>query len=165
MIPESLEQIEGNCGVISVWLVLQYFHRSVDPNELILLCKHSTEVGTFTIALAVAIQKFDLPVSFHSEVDPDIQAVELDAYKEAKMLGIPLCPPQNIHEISEAIASGKKVIVFFDEANGEGHFSPVQSIDEQEILFEYSNEPSLSLTSFEVRRNTNGICRQSIVIG
>lgn len=164
-IPEAIETLEGNCGVVSVWLVCHYFNLTVDPQDLIQLCGHTTETGTFTIALAVALHELNLPVSFHSDVDPAIQVAEISYYERAKLKGIPLKPAQSISEIAEAIAVGKRVVAFFDTIDGDGHFSPIHSVDPHVVLFEYSNEPTLSLNEFEARRQANGICRQTIVVG
>jgi hypothetical protein len=164
-IPDVIEALEGNCGVVSVWLVCHHSNLTVDPQDLIQLCGHTTETGTFTIALAVAFHELNLLVSFHSDVDPAIQEAEISYYERAKQNGIPLNPAQSISEISEAIAAGKRVVAFFDAIDGDGHFSPIHSVDPHVVLFEYSNEPTLSLSEFEARRRANGICRQTIVVG
>lgn len=164
-VPESLMKLEANCGVVSVWLVLKQFYRHVEPEVLIDLCKHTVEFGTFMIALAVTLRRFDLRVSFHSDVDSDIQPIELVEYAEAKKLGLSILPAQSVNELRMALANGKQVIVFFNAKNGEGDISPIQSINQHEIHFECSEESSLSITEFESRRSANGICRQSIVVG
>lgn len=164
-LPGSIESLRSNCGVASVWLVCHQAKLAVEHEALIQLCGHNAEVGTFTITLAVALYELGFSVSFHSDADPCIQDVEHLYYKRAKINGIPLKPAQSISDIKVALAEGKKVIALFDTAEGEGHFSPIQSVNPHEILFEYSNEPTLSHDEFEARRRVNGICRQTIVVG
>lgn len=164
-IPESIESLDGNCGVASVWLVCHHANLVVEPQSLIQLCGHDTEVGTFTIALAVALNELGLPVSFHSDADPAINDAEIGYYERAKLHGIPLCSAQGICDIAKSLADGKQVISFFDAADGEGHFSPIEAIDQCDVRFECSNEPALSHQEFDARRRAAGICRQTIVIG
>ncbi len=164
-IPKSIKSLDGNCGVASVWLVCYHAHLVVDPQALIQLCGHHAEVGTFTIALAVALNELGLPASFHSDADPAIDNAELAYYERAKLRGIPLCPAQSIGDIAKSLRDGKQVVSFFDAADGEGHFSPIEAIDQCDVRFEYSNEPALSHQEFDARRRAAGICRQTIVIG
>lgn len=164
-VPEEIEALEGNCGVVSVWLVCHHFKLAVDPQALIQLCGHTTKDGTFTIALAVALHDLKLPVSFHSDVDPAIQDAELTYYERAKLKSIPLKPAQNINEIAAVVSQGKSVIAFFDTIEGVGHFSPIQAVEPLQVQFAYGNEPVLSLNEFEARRQSDGICRQTIVVG
>ena len=52
-IPDSLLNLEANCGVFAVWMLLQHHGTHVDMNELIKLCRHDRQDGTFTIAFNI----------------------------------------------------------------------------------------------------------------
>jgi hypothetical protein len=163
-IPRKLLQVEGNCGPVSIWLVLQQFGKCVPVDQIICESQHSTDEGTYTIALAVALQRFGLCASFHTEKDESPQPTEVKAYKTAQKLGLKIQPPLELKEIEEALRQKRAVIAFFDTADGTGHFSPIQSIIGGRVWFTYSNEPSLAIEEFEARRGVMGILRQSIVV-
>ena len=69
-IPDPLLQLEANCGVFAVWLILKQYQSNIDIAELIQLCRHDYNEGTFTIALAVALKKLGFEVSFYTAPDP-----------------------------------------------------------------------------------------------
>jgi len=161
-IPEVLANLEANCGVFAVWMVLQHHGVQIDVAELIKVCRHD-EGGTYTIALAVALKKIGFNVSFHSDEDPNISPSERMSYKEAKVLKIPMGPALSYQGIQAAIENGKMVIVYYDTLAGVGNQSLVYSIDEKNICFFDSFEP-MSASVFEKQRQVAGICRQAIVI-
>lgn len=161
-IPEVLANLEANCGVFVVWMVLQHHAVQIDVTELIKVCRHD-EGGTYTIALAVALNKLGFEVSFHSDEDPNISQSERMSYKEAKVLKIPTGPALSYQDIQTAIENGKMVIVYYDTLAGIGNQSLIYSIDSNEICFFDSFEP-MSATVFEMQRQVEGICRQAIVI-
>lgn len=161
-IPEVLANLEANCGVFAVWMVLQHHAVQIDVAELIKVCRHD-EGGTYTIALAVALKKLGFEVSFHSDEDPHISQSERMSYKEAKVLKIPTGPALSYQDIQTAIENGKMVIVYYDTLAGIGNQSLIYSIDSNEICFFDSFEP-MSAAAFEIQRQVEGICRQAIVI-
>lgn len=160
-IPDSLQNLEANCGVFAVWMVLQHHGVQIDVAELIKVCRHD-EGGTYTIALAVAVKKLGFEVSFHSDEDPNISPSERMSYKEAKVLKIPTGPALSYQDIQAEIQNGKMVIVYYDTLAGVGNQSLVYSIDENICFFD-SFEP-MSAAVFEKQRQVEGICRQAIVI-
>lgn len=133
-IPDSLQNLEANCGVFAVWMVLQHHGVQIDVAELIKVCRHD-EGGTYTIALAVAVKKLGFEVSFHSDEDPNISPSERMSYKEAKVLKIPTGPALSYQDIQAEIQNGKMVIVYYDTLAGVGNQSLVYSIDEKKYLF------------------------------
>ncbi|KYQ79228.1 peptidase C39 [Acinetobacter lactucae] len=161
-IPQVLANLEANCGVFAVWMVLQHHGVQIDVAELIKVCRHE-EGGTYAIALAVALKKLGFQVSFHSDEDPNISPSERMSYKEAKVLKIPTGPALSYQDIQAAIQNGKMVIVYYDTLAGVGNQSLIYSIDSNEICFFDSFEP-MSVTVFEKQRQVDGICRQAIVI-
>ncbi|NCI78670.1 cysteine peptidase family C39 domain-containing protein [Acinetobacter kanungonis] len=162
-IPDSLLNLEANCGVFAVWMLLQHHGVHVDMNELIKLCRHDHQDGTFTIALAVALKKIGFKVSFHTDPDPNIDRTERQSYSEAKALRIPIEPALSYAQIQSQIKQGKMVIVYYDTLDEVGNQSLVYSIDDQEICF-FDNFEPMPAQVFEQQRKAEGICRQAIVI-
>ncbi|WP_440206247.1 cysteine peptidase family C39 domain-containing protein [Acinetobacter oleivorans] len=161
-IPDSLQNLEANCGVFAVWMVLQHHGVQIDVAELIKVCRHDAG-GTYTIALAVALKKLGFNVSFHSDEDPNISPSERMSYKEAKVLKIPTGPALSYQYIQAEIQNGKMVIVYYDTLEGVGNQSLIYSIDPKEICF-FDNFEPMSAAVFEKQRQAEGICRQTIVI-
>jgi hypothetical protein len=162
-IPDSLLNLEANCGVFAVWMLLQHHGAHVDMNELIKLCRHDRQDGTFTIALAVALKKIGFKVSFHTDPDPNIDRTERQSYAEAKALCIPIESALSYAQIQTAIENGKMAIVYYDTLDEVGNQSLVYSIDDREICFFDNFEPMPALV-FEQQRKAEGICRQAIII-
>ncbi len=161
-IPQALANLEANCGVFAVWMVLRHHGVQINIDELIQVCRYD-ENGTYTIALVVALKKFGFDVSFHSDKDPNISSSERMSYKEAKVLKIPMGPALSYQGIQAEIQNGKMVIVYYDTLAGVGNQSLIYSIDSNEICFFDSFEP-MSAAVFEMQRQVEGICRQAIVI-
>ncbi|EXS25642.1 MULTISPECIES: cysteine peptidase family C39 domain-containing protein [Acinetobacter] len=161
-IPQALANLEANCGVFAVWMVLRHHGVQINIDELIQVCRYD-EDGTYTIALVVALKKFGFDVSFHSDKDPNISSSERMSYKEAKVLKIPMGPALSYQGIQAEIQNGKMVIVYYDTLAGVGNQSLIYSIDSNEICFFDSFEP-MSAAVFEMQRQVEGICRQAIVI-
>ncbi|MCU7696229.1 cysteine peptidase family C39 domain-containing protein [Acinetobacter sp. AYS6] len=161
-IPQALANLEANCGVFAVWMVLRHHGVQINIDELIQVCRYD-EDGTYSIALAVALKKLGFDVSFHSDKDPNISSSERMSYKEASVLKIPMGPALSYQDIQAEIQNGKMVIVYYDTLAGVGNQSLVYSIDEKNICFFDSFEP-MSASVFEKQRQVEGICRQAIVI-
>lgn len=162
-IPDPLLQLEANCGVFAVWLILKQYQLNIDIAELIQLCRHDYNEGTFTIALAVALKKLGFEVSFYTAPDPDIDEIEKQIYLEAKQLQIPIRPALTYEKIQQAYEDGKFVIVFYDTLDGAGNQSLIYSIDEQEISF-CDHFEVMSKAVFEQQYQADEICQQAIVV-
>ncbi|WP_151980607.1 cysteine peptidase family C39 domain-containing protein [Acinetobacter guerrae] len=162
-IPESLLNLEANCGIFALWMLFQHHGIEMDVSELIEATQHDEEHGTFTIALAVALKKFGFDVSFYTDPDPDIDESEHLIYQQAQACNIPMGAALAYSEIQHAIESGQMAIVSYDTLDGVGNQSLIYSIDEQEICFFDSFDPMLA-SVFEQQRNAEGICRQVILI-
>ncbi len=161
--PDSLLNLEANCGVFAVWMVLQHHGVQIAMSELIKLCRHDYQQGTFTIALAVALKKIGFEVAFHTDPDPNIDKTERQSYTEAKALRIPIQAALSYADIQNEIKHGKMVIVYYDTLDGVGNQSLVYSIDDLEICF-FDNFEPMSAQVFEQQRRADGICRQAIII-
>ena len=162
-IPDPLLQLEANCGVFAVWLILKQYQANIDIAELIQLCRHDYNEGTFTIALAVALKKLGFEVSFYTAPDPDIDEIEKQIYLEAKQLQIPIRSALTYEKIQQAYEDGKFVIVFYDTLDGAGNQSLIYSIDEQEISF-CDHFEVMSKAVFEQQYQADEICQQAIVV-
>lgn len=162
-IPDPLLQLEANCGVFAVWLILKQYQSNIDIAELIQLCRHDYNEGTFTIALAVAFKKLGFEVSFYTAPDPDIDEIEKQIYLEAKQLQIPIRSALTYEKIQQAYEDGKFVIVFYDTLDGAGNQSLIYSIDEQEISF-CDHFEVMSKAVFEQQYQADEICQQAIVV-
>ncbi|WP_130802903.1 cysteine peptidase family C39 domain-containing protein [Acinetobacter ihumii] len=162
-IPESLLNLEANCGVFALWMLFQHHGIEINIAELIQATQHDEEHGTFTIALAVALKNFGFDVSFYTDPDPDIDDSERLTYQQAQALNIPIHSALSYLEIQTAIENGKMAIVAYDTLDGVGNQSLVYSIDKQDICFFDSFEP-MPAALFEQQRAAEGICRQVILI-
>ena len=162
-IPDPLLQLEANCGVFAVWLILKQYQSNIDIAELIQLCRHDYNEGTFTIALAVALKKLGFEISFYTAPDPDIDEIEKKIYLEAKQLQILIRPALTYEKIQQAYEDGKFVIVFYDTLDGAGNQSLIYSIDEQEISF-CDHFEVMSKAVFEQQYQADEICQQAIVV-
>ncbi|QNH49850.1 peptidase C39 [Acinetobacter venetianus] len=162
-IPEPLLQLEANCGVFAIWLILKQYQAHIDIADLIKLCGHDQIDGTFTIALAVALKKLGFEVSFYTAPDPNVDEKEKQIFVEAKQLQIPIAAALTYSEIQHAFEDGKFVIVFYDTLQGMGNQSLIYSIDDQEISF-CDHFEVMSKAVFEQQRQADGICRQVIVV-
>lgn len=162
-IPESLLQLEANCGVFAIWLILKQYQIHIDIADLIQLCRHDQQEGTFTIALAVALKKLGFEVSLYTDPDPNIDEKEKQSYLDAQGLQIPIQAALTYSEIQQAFENGHFVLVFYDTLHGVGNQSLIYSIDEQEISF-CDHFEVMSKSTFEQQRQADGICRQVIVV-
>ena len=141
-IPEPLLQLEANCGVFAIWLILKQYQTHIDIADLI-------QLG------------FD--VSLYTDPDPNIDEKEKQSYLDAQGLQIPIQAALTYSEIQQAFENGHFVIVFYDTLHGVGNQSLIYSIDEQEISF-CDHFEEMSKTVFEQQRQADGICRQVIVV-
>lgn len=163
-IPVGLQELDSGCGVVAAWMALRACRKRIAWRKLAELCLHNKETGTFAISIAVALKKCGLPVTFCTDPDSDKQPKEIVGYRAAKKLGIPIRRALELPELREALQE-KTVIVLFNARNGDGHFSPVLSIDNAAISFAYSDEPVLSLRVFRSRWTAPHVCRQAIIAG
>ncbi|MBF4521931.1 MULTISPECIES: cysteine peptidase family C39 domain-containing protein [Acinetobacter] len=162
-IPSELAELEANCGIYAVWMLLQHLGIDADIQQLIDVCGYTPEQGTTTIGLAVGLKKFGFNVQFYTDPDPDLQDSEKLSYAKAEQLKLPILAPIAYTQIQQAFDANKFVIVYYDTLDGEGNHSLVYSIDEAEICFFDSFEP-MPAAVFEQQRQQAGICRQVIVV-
>nr|WP_218945889.1 peptidase C39 [Acinetobacter sp. YH18001] len=163
-IPEDLQNLEANSGIFSIWMIFHHYGIDLHIPDLVQLCRHNPEMGTSTIALAVALQTLGLDVAFFSEYDADKQPVELDFYQQVQTLKIPVEERViSYTEIQQQVEAGRFVIVFYDTLEGVGNHSLIYAIDEHEISF-FDSFDAMPADVFEQQRQAEGICQQVIVI-
>jgi hypothetical protein len=162
-IPESLVHLEANGGIFAIWKLFQHYGIDLVIEDLVQLCGHNREEGTYGIALAVGLKKLGLDIRFHTEHDPDPQATELMFYREASKLNIPVDGVLSYDGICEAVNLGRFVIVYYDTLEGVGNHSLVYDVDEGEISF-FDSFEAMPRHIFEQQRQQEGICQQVIVI-
>jgi hypothetical protein len=161
--PLALFALEGNCGLMSVWLLLRHFHRRTSSERIIRLCRYSRRQGTFTIGLAIALREHGLRVTFHTDKDPAPMPIERRLYKTASKLGIVVEDALKVSEILDRVRCGEVAIVSFDTDDGDGHFSPLIGAKGRRLVLPYTENGIMDVEEFESRWTAPAICRQCIL--
>lgn len=163
-LPDELLALEANCGIYAIWMIFHHYGIDLNISDLVKLCRHNNEDGTFGIALAVALQKLGVDVTFYTDEDLNQHITEVESYQEAEQLGVVVQQPACSYEkIQNAVETNHFVIVYYDTLEGVGNHSLVYSIDDHEVNFFDSFEP-MSKEVFEQQRQVEGICRQVIIV-
>jgi ABC-type bacteriocin/lantibiotic exporter with double-glycine peptidase domain len=162
-IPLELQEMNANCGVYAVWMILQHCEIDLNIQDLARACHYHEEDGTFSIGLAVGLKKMGFQVRFHTDDDPHKDPLELPCYAEAERLEIPILAALSYTEIQAAIEDGHWVIVYYDLPEGVGNHSLIYDINDQEISF-FDHFDVMTPEVFQQQRQAEGICQQAIVI-
>lgn len=162
-IPQDLAELPANGGLYAIWMLFHHYGVDLETQDLVQLCRHTADEGTYGIALAVGLKRLGLDVEFSTDYDPDPQPTEAFFYTEAVQLAIPVKAAMSYDEIKQAVDQGRFVIVYYDTLEGVGNHSLVYSIDDEEICFFDSFEP-MSRQLFIQQRQQEGICQQTIII-
>ena len=163
-IPEDLQNLDANGGIFAIWMIFHHYGIDLNIPDLTQLCRHDSEMGISSIALAVALQTLGLDVTFFTAYDADKQPIELEFYQQAEKLNIPVLEQViSYAEIQQQIEAGRFVIVFYDTLEGIGNHSLVYAMDEHEISF-FDSFDAMPAQIFEQQRQADGICQQVIVI-
>lgn len=163
-LPIELINLEANCGIYAVWMILQHHSIVLEIEQLKQACAYDDEDGTFGIGLAVGLKKLGFDVYFHTEHDPDLHEKEYLLYEQAQQLKIHVQPALNYHEIQNAVANRYFAIVYYDTLEGVGNHSLIYEIDEQKVSF-FDHFETMPRTVFEAQRHAEGICQQVILVG
>ncbi len=83
-IPEDLQNLEANSGIFAIWMIFHHYGIDLNISDLTQLCQHDLEMGSSSIALAVALKTLGLDVDFYTEHDSDKQPVEVEFYQKAQ---------------------------------------------------------------------------------
>lgn len=160
--PGALFSISGNCGPISVWLMLRHFRKRTSAERILRSCRYTKRYGTFTIALAIALHEHGLKVNFHTDEDPAPMPLERRLYKTAERSGMVVGPAIPIDELLHRIRKGEVAIVSFDTEAGIGHFSPLIGVKGRHLVLPYTEKGIMEIAEFERRWSAPGICRQCV---
>jgi len=160
--PLTLLGLDGNCGPVSVWLLLRYFRSRTSSERLIRLCRYTRRHGAFTIALAVALREHGLKVGFHTERDPDPKPMERRLYPTAERKGVVLGDALKIGELVDRIRAGEVAIVYFNTDENTGHFTPLIGVSRNRLILPNTDLGFMSIPEFEARWSAPGICRQCV---
>jgi hypothetical protein len=162
--PRALLAAEGNCGLLSVWMVLKSYRRHTSSARILRACRHTKKYGTFTIALAVALREHGLEVRFHSEPDPSPRRIERAAYRVAAKAGVRLGPALRLQELLDRIGGHRTAIVYMEMPGGQGHFSPLLGVRDGLLVLPNTDEGMLPPDEFERRWTRPDILRQRILV-
>lgn len=163
-LPEDLQNLDANSGIYAIWMIFHHYGIDLHIPDLVQLTLHDPEMGTSTIALAVALKTLGLDVAFYTEHDNDKQLVEVEFYQQARKLMIPVVEkPLSYEQIQEYVGAGNFVIVFYDTLDGVGNHSLIYEINDKEISF-FDSFEVMNKEIFEQQRRAEGICQQTIVI-
>lgn len=55
-IPEDLQNLEANGGIFAIWMIFHHYGIDLNISDLTQLCQHDLEMGSSSIALAVALK-------------------------------------------------------------------------------------------------------------
>ena len=163
VVPEELQNLESNCGVFAVWMVLQHCEIDIALDQLLEILGYEIEVGTFGIGLAVGLKRLGFDVAFHTDEDLDQHENEPALYQAAQSLNMQIQPALSYAELVNEVQQGAWVIVYYDTLDGVGNHSLIYDIDEFEVQF-FDSFEAMPADIFEQQRAEEGICRQTIVI-
>lgn len=160
--PRAFFALDGNCGPVSVWMLLRHFRRRTSSERIIRLCRYTKRHGTFTIALAIALREHGLRVHFHTEVDPAPMPIERRLYKTAEKSGVMMGEALRVDQLLARIRRGEVAIVCCDTDTGDGHFSPLLGVEQDRLILPYTDQGGMDVEEFERRWTAPGICRQCV---
>ena len=161
--PKEIKDIAGNCGPVSLWMVLEKHGIKAAPKDIIDASRYCEEFGSFAICLAVALSEFGLSVCFHTDEDHEVQSIERACYSLANSR-ISISKAKIIGGLLADIEQGKSVILSYMAGDGEGHFSPLIGEKSNKLIMAYANEEFMLKSVFNHRWRSPGILRQSIVV-
>ena len=160
--PRVLLELDGNCGPMSVWLLLRYFRKRTSAERIIRLCRYTKRHGTFTIALALALKEQGLRVWFHTEEDPAPMRIERILSRMAERAGVGMGGPLQVDDLIHCVRGGAVGIVSFDTDEGTGHFSPIIGVRKRRLILPYTEQGSMDADEFEKKWAAPGICKQCL---
>jgi len=163
--PEKLLRTDGHCGLIAAWAVLRYFGKPTSVHRLIADCRYTKRHGVFTVALAAALKKNGLSVSFHSVPDENVGGFERRCYAYARHLGISAEPPIGLSTLLRECRKGRVPILFFNTPEDNGHFSPLLGKRREMLQLPLTDRGEMSKREFLVRWSEPEILMQCIIVG
>jgi hypothetical protein len=123
--PDEILDLDGHCGLVAAWTVLQHFDKSISVPQLVSACRYTKLYGVFSVNLAAGLKELGLKVSFHSEPDNDIGAFEMRGYRRLKRLGVPVDSALEVSDLLSLRRRRRIPIVLYDTPSKSGHFSTI----------------------------------------
>jgi hypothetical protein len=163
--PEELLEIDGHCGLLAAWSVLEHFGKQTEVRRLAKACRHTRRYGIFTVCLASCLKEHGLQVSFNSDPDSEIGELERRGYARARRLGVPIGPALDLPILLRERQRGRLPIVFFNSSSDVGHFSPLLGLRRGVLRLPLADDGTVPVSEFLARWSDPGILRQSIVVG
>ncbi len=163
--PEELLEIDGHCGLLAAWSVLQYFGKFSEVPKLVKRCRHTKRYGVFTVSLATCLLEHGIQVSFHSDPDSNIGEFERRGYVHARRLGLQMGPALDLPALLRERRRGRLPIVFFNTSSDVGHFSPLLALRRGVLHLPLADGGTMPTSEFLARWTEPGILRQSVIAG
>ena len=163
--PEELLEMDGHCGLLAAWSVLQYFGEFRAVEKLVKRCRHTKRHGVFTVSLATCLLEHGIPASFHSDPDTDIGEFERRGYVHARRLGLKMGPALDVPALLRERRRGRVPIVFFNTSSDVGHFSPLLSLRRGVLRLPLAEGGTMQASEFLARWTDPGILRQAVIAG
>jgi hypothetical protein len=164
-VPSELIEMDGPCGLVAAWSVLNYFGKSVLVPKLVQACGHTKRHGVFTVALATGLKEFGLQVAFHTDLDDHIGGFEKRWYARARRVGLVVEPPVDLSFLLRQRRLGRIPIVFFNTDSDVGHFSPLLGVRNGELRLPMAEGGSMRIDDFLAKWSAEGIHRQCAIAG
>ena len=163
--PSELLAIDGHCGLLAAWAVLQFFGKRVEVSTIASSCRHTRRHGVFTVSLAACLKENGLSVSFHTDPDDSIGGFEAKGYARARALGL---FPEPVLELSALLSQrrrGRIPIVLFNTDSNLGHFSPLLGSRRGLLKLPLADNELMPIEEFLVRWSAPEILRQCVIAG
>ncbi len=165
--PFALHQLEGNCGVMTAWGVLRFFHKRTASARLMRSCRYTKKHGTFTIALAVALREHGLQVDFYSDPDPAPYTIERRCYRLAQTFGVVFHAGTDLADILAQINQQTIAVALYNTEDDIGHMSPVLPGGDKQVFLPYAETPEnlfMAREQFVQQWSAPEIYRQCLVV-
>jgi hypothetical protein len=163
--PREIHEIDGNCGIIAAWSVLEYFGKPSEVPELTQSCRHTKRHGVFAVCLAACLKQHGLQVSFHSDPDTNIGEWERRGYLRARSLGILVQPAVDLPILLRERRRGRVPIVLYNTSSDQGHFSPLLGVRREILRLPLADDGTMPVSEFLARWTAPEILRQAIIVG
>ena len=162
-LPQDLLSLEANSGIYAIWMIFHHYGIDLHIPDLVQLTRHNDEMGTSTIALAVALKTLGLDAEFLQKLILINSLLKWNIIKRPKNSNYLFMNLLFHMQKFKKAGEGRFVIVFYDTLDRVGNHSLIYAIDEQEISF-FDSFEAMPAHVFEQQRRVDGICQQAIVI-
>ncbi len=162
--PAVLRKLDGNCGLLTAWIVIRHFRLRTSAARLIRSCGYSRKNGVFAIGLAIALREHGLEVAFQSDPNDSPSPLEASLIAKARKLKIPTRSAISLDGLLRYAVGGHVPIVIYDTPEGDAHFSPLLGVAGEDLLLPHARGGLISRRAFLKRWGAPGVLRQSIIV-